>query len=121
MSNTRQYNRAVEREAAKIERYEITGHGKKVGPGPLLKWLQRNPKLAPYYRGAAAMLSTGPRSTPPRWRAVRKMILVLAQAPTIKLPHVGVVPYLAVTERHARGPWRSFPHQTLDANLKVAS
>jgi hypothetical protein len=118
---TRQVRRAQEREQVKLERAALTGHETKVGFGRLGTWLRRHPKLAPYHGMAVAILKTGERAQQPSWRAVRKMMVVLATAPRIKMVGVGVVPYLLHNGRHERGSWRSFPRQVIDANLQVQS
>lgn len=92
----------------------------KVGMGKRLKWLQKHPKLAPYYTLALGMLQTSDRATFPTWRAIRKMMVVVATAPKIKHAILGRIPYMILKPRHMRPSWRTFPHVTIDANLKVA-
>lgn len=92
----------------------------KPGPGRRMKWLQRHPKLAPYWALAHEMLSTGEKSQQPKWKAVRKMMVALAVAPKVRMIGVGIVPYQASLGRHERGSWRSFPRVVIDANLQVA-
>lgn len=115
---TRQQRRAMYRAMNKEASYLPRNP---VGPGRLAKWLQRHPKLAPFYSTAFGMLSTGNRAQRPSWKAVRKMMVVLATSPKIVLPGVGHVPYVLAQYRHQRASWRSFPHQHIDANIKVAT
>lgn len=90
------------------------------GQGKRLTWLKRHPKLAPFYRMAVAVLENGPKATPARWHAIKKMMVVLAQSPRVPIPGVTAsAPYVVAIGRHERGPWRSFPHVVIDANLKV--
>jgi hypothetical protein len=92
------------------------------GPGRRNKWLSRNPKIAPFYTAAIEMLMTGPRSQKPSWRAVRKMMVVLATAPRVQLVGLGKrVPYPMTVPQHVRNSWRSYPHIAITANLEVAS
>ena len=85
-----------------------------------LKWLQRHPKLAPFYTTAMAMLKTGPRAQEPSWAAIRKMMVVVAQSPRITVPALGRIPAITIQGRHERGSWRSYPHVMIDANMEVA-
>lgn len=85
-----------------------------------LKWLQRHPKLAPFYTTAMAALKTGPSAQEPTWRAIRKMLVVIAQSPRVDVPGLGRIPAIAMQGRHERGSWRSYPHVTIDANMEVA-
>ena len=86
-----------------------------VGPGRRNKWLMRHRKLAPFYAMAVNMLGNGAR-----WRAIRKMMVVLAQAPKIRpVGSEHAYPYVAMLGRHERGSWRSFPRVVIDANLQV--
>lgn len=121
MSNSRQFNRAREREQVKFAHQAETGHGKKVGPGKQNDWLNKHPKLAPYYRIAVACMKTGERSHPPTWRATKKMVVVLATAPKINLPGFGRVPATLAVSRHVRGSWRSFKSVPINANLQVTA
>lgn len=117
----RQQNRALAREQKKQVRAEATGHGRKVGPGRRARWLQHHPKIAGFYQMAEGVLSNGSRSQPPKWKAVRKMMLVLATQPRVKVIGLGDrIPFMLTQGFHERGPWRAYPHVTLDANLKVS-
>lgn len=115
---TRQRQRAFSRSMAKEDGYH-EDHGKKVGPGRRMKWLMRHPKLAPFYILAFNVMSTGERAEQPKWKAVRKMMVILATAPRVPHPVLGRVPYIIAKYRHERPSWRSFPHQTINANLQV--
>jgi hypothetical protein len=113
--------RHVRKAVAKANDTDLSEYPNKNGPGRTAKWLQRHPKLAPYYTVAVNLLSNGDRAQRPSWRAVRKMMVVVAQSPRIKMVGVGVVPYLLHLGRHERGSWRSFPRVVIDANLQVQS
>lgn len=89
----------------------------KIGPGRTNKWLQRHPKLAPYYGIAVRVLKNGERAQQPTWRSIRKMMVALAISPKVTLPGVGVVPYQLSLGRWERGSWRSYPHVAIDSNL----
>lgn len=117
MNNSRQYNRALDRQAAKHARMEITGHGTKVGPGRRNTWLLRHPKLAPFYGMASAILGAGAS-----WRAIRKTMVHLAISPKVRLHPFksDTAPALALLGRHQRGSWRAMPRVVIDANLQVA-
>ena len=91
-----------------------------VGPGKHQRWLSRHPKLAPFYTLAVGMLTTGPRSQQPSWRAVKKIMANLATCPRVVVPGLGRVPYLMMLQRHDRLPWRQLPKIRIDANLEVA-
>lgn len=110
---SRQRRRAAKREEAK----GVLKIGN--GPGRRMKWLMRHPKLVPFYTLAHGVLQNGDRAQKPSWRAVRKMMVLLATAPRITLPGVGRVPYIIAKYRHERPSWRSFPHQVINANLQV--
>lgn len=88
------------------------------GPGRRMKWLQRHPKLAPFYTAAVGMLRNTDRAQMPSWRAIKKMMVVLATAPKViplglRMP----VPYPLMQYRHERGSWRSYPSQQITSNL----
>lgn len=85
-----------------------------------LKWLQRHPKLAPFYTTVLAMLKNSPRAQEPTWKAIRKMLVVVAQSPRVAVPGVGRVPAIIMQGRHERGSWRSYPRVHIDANMEVA-
>ncbi len=87
--------------------------------GKRMSWLIRHPKLATFYSVAQGMLMSGPRASTPTWRAVKKMMVVIATNPHIKHAVLGSVPAVLLQARHQRPSWRSYPHQTIDANLKV--
>lgn len=114
---TRQQIRKHERDTAKAH---FALGNPKPGPGRQNKWLQRHPKIAPYYNLAWEMLRNGERSQAPKWKAIRKMMVALAVAPKVRMIGVGIVPYQASLGRHERGSWRSFPRVVIDANLQVA-
>lgn len=62
------------------------------------KFSRRRPEpLAQYYPLALEMLRTGPKATPPKMRAVRKMARYLMASPLHSF-----------TRRHQRGSWRSW-------------
>lgn len=113
--------RAARKTVAKMLDHDLAGTGRKgekdPGPGRKQKWLQRHPKLAPFHNAAFGMLHTGDRSQKPSWRAVRKMMAVLAMAPKVVLPGIGLVPYPLVQYRHLRASWRSFDRVVLSSNF----
>lgn len=84
------------------------------------KWLARHPKMAPFYSTAVGMLMTGERAQRPSWRAVRKMMVVLATDVRVLLPGVGLVPASLSMYRYQRPTWRSYPRQAITANMQVA-
>lgn len=86
------------------------------GPGRRVKWLMRHPKLAPFYQMADQLLGGAAK-----WKALRKMMVVLAQSPRIKPMGADYgVPAVALLPAHQRGSWRSYPRVVIDANLKTA-
>ncbi len=118
MEVSRQQRRASYRSINKEIARQESGHkDAKVGPGRRAKWLQRHPKLAPFYTAAFGMLSTGDRAQKPAWKAVKKMMVVLATAPRVVLPGVGHVPYVLAQYRHKRSTWRSFPRHPITSNM----
>lgn len=91
-----------------------------VGPGRRAKWLMRHPKIALFYSAAVSMLQENERAQKPSWRAVRKMMVVLATAPYVPMPGIkGGIPYPMASARHARPTWRQYKRQAIDANLQV--
>lgn len=115
--NSRQFNRAQAREEAKKIDRLASGHtAAKVGPGRRMKWLMRHPKLAPFYVMVTQMLGEGAK-----WKAIRKMLVIVAQNPKVKHADGKRYPFIALQSRHQRGSWRAYPSVTIDANMKVAS
>lgn len=119
---TRQQQRANVRNITKKLGYIDSGHDKaKVGPGRQNKWLARHPKIGGFYAMAVGILQNGDRAQRPSWKAIRKTMLLLATQPRVRVIGVGDrLPFMLTQNRHERGAWRSYPHITLDANLKVS-
>lgn len=88
--------------------------------GKRMSWLIRHPKLAPFYSMAVRLLQNSDRATKPTWRAIKKMMVLLATGPRVRMIGVGDnVPFMLSQSAHERGSWRSYPHVTIDANLRV--
>ena len=115
--------RAARKDFAKYTGQDLAPWDKqeKVGPGRRMKWLMRHPKLGVWYKAAINILQNGDRAQKPSWKAVRKIMVVLATAPRVSVEGLGNVPYPLAFARHERLTWRQYPHQTIDANLKVVA
>lgn len=114
--------RAARKATARLHDADLQEFPNKLGVGARMDWLRKHPKLAPFYTAALAALSTGPRATPPKWRAIRKLMVALAISPRVKpIGFKQAIPAMAMLDRHQRGSWRDLPHVTIDANLQVAS
>ena len=109
--------RGARRNSARDDLSKMERHEGKVGKGRLMKWLQRNPKLAPYYQEAVRLLNNG--GTAPTWKAVRKMMVIVATGPKINDIVLGRIPFITTQGRYERGSWRAYPRVTIDANLTV--
>lgn len=113
MEHSRQVRRHIERDTK--ERKLGTG------PGRRNKWLQRHPKLAPFYVMAINYLKNGERAQQPTWRAIRKMMVILATSERVHLPSIQTpLPWPITLPTATKPSWRSFPSTRIDANLAVA-
>lgn len=117
-SDYRAARKAVARETG--EDLKPMAKHKAPGIGKRLKWLSRHPKIAGMYPLAVKVLQNGDRASHPTWRAIRKMMVILAQQPRVAVLGLGRVPFLLTQGAWERGTWRSYPRVVIDANLKVA-
>lgn len=115
MRDGRSY-RAERKIAERLDLTVVPAPVEKVGPGRRMKWLMRHPKLAPFYVMVTQMLGEGAK-----WKAIRKMLVIVAQNPKVKHADGKRYPFIALQSRHQRGSWRAYPSVTIDANMKVAS
>ncbi len=112
--------RAARRTEAKVTGEKMVPHASKVKHGKRMAWLIHHPKLAPFYSMSVRLLQNSDRAQKPTWRAIKKMMVLVATGPRIDMPGVGKrVPYMLGQASHERGSWRSYPHVVIDANLKV--
>lgn len=107
-------------------RQDLNGHREAVrqekpGPGRRARWLQRHPKLAPYYEAAMQMLQPRGLGQRPSWKAIRKTMATLAVSPRIRPPGFDhSMPYQYLQGISERGSWRSWPRVAINANLAVS-
>ena len=95
-------------------------YGKPAGIGKRMKWLSRHPKIVGMYPIALNLLRNSERASVPTWRAIKKMMVILATQPRMNVPALGRVPFMLTQGMWERGTWRSYPGVVIDANMKVA-